>query len=100
MIISLGTKCQPRQTVEAVAVLAGQTVVGQTDETAGQTSHTIGNKIGIIQQRGTQMMLQEDKQSKLHWNSHSMERLYVKKEVLLWLEKQTKTRLKVIRSLS
>lgn len=52
MIITLGTKCQPRQTVEAVAVLAGQTVVGQTDETtAGQTSHTIGNKIGITTKR-------------------------------------------------
>ena len=52
MIITLGTKCQLRQTVEAVAVLAGQTVVGQTDETtAGQTSHTIGNKIGITTKR-------------------------------------------------
>ena len=52
MIITLGTKCQPRQKVEAVAVLAGQTVVGQTDETtAGQTSHTIGNKTGITTKR-------------------------------------------------
>ena len=52
MIISLGIKCQPRQTVEAVAVLAGQTVVGQTDETkASQTSHTIGNKSGISTKR-------------------------------------------------
>ena len=52
MIITLGTKCQLRQTVVAVAVLAGQTVVGQTDETtAGQTSHTIGNKIGITTKR-------------------------------------------------
>ena len=52
MIITLGIKCQPRQTVEAVAVLAGQTVVGQTEKTtAGQTSHTIGYKTGITTMR-------------------------------------------------
>ena len=100
MIITLGTKCQPRQTVEAVAVLAGQTVVGRQMRQQQAKQVTLLVTKLALQQRGTQMMLQEDKQSQLHWNSHSMERLYVKKEVLLWLEKQTKTRLKVIRSLS
>jgi len=46
-IIKLGIKFQPRQTVDAAAVHAGQTTVDQIDETkAGQTSRNTLGQMG------------------------------------------------------